>query len=176
MADLGLAPPDEQRHLLSGLITDRDPIQEARKLLRVSPPSVHGISPAPSGELLAYEVGTYTDPDDLAESGPRVIELAEHGRSYIDPDQPSKSVLSIGIGTALSAEVLLVLGYDPKKASILRRMMRSAETVGAPATLLRRHGCALLITTDEIAAKLEAPELTLRLSPEEAAEWLAQRL
>jgi 6-phosphogluconolactonase/glucosamine-6-phosphate isomerase/deaminase len=173
---LGLGPDQEQLHLLSGLITETDPILDARQLLRSYPPSVHGISVAPSGEALAFEVGSYADEQTLAETGPRVIEVAEHGRSYIDPDQPSKSVLSVGLGTALNAEVLLVLGYDRKKSAVLRRMMRAQETAGVPATVLRRHGCAYLITTHDCSERLEAPEITSNYTPREAAEWVANRL
>lgn len=172
----GLSPDPGQLHLLSGIITDQDPIQHVRRILRSHPPSIHGISVAPSGEVLAYEVGTYTDEDSVAESGPRVIELAEHGRAYIDPDQPSRSVLSVGLGTALSAEVLLVLGYDAKKQAILRRMIHAPETAGVPATVLRRHGFAFLITTKECAAGLNAKEITMPTTPKEAAQWISQLL
>ena len=100
---------------------------------------MHAISIAPSGEMLGYEVGTYTDADAIANDGCHVIEVSEHGRRYIDPEQPSRSIVTIGIGTVLSCRAVLVLAFDRSKARILNQITRYEENAGIPASLLRRH-------------------------------------
>ncbi len=79
-------PSDEQVHLLSGLYTDTDPIRNAQKIIRLYPPVVHAVSLSPVGEILAYEVGTYNDIDEIIDDGPRIVEVGEHSKKYIDPN------------------------------------------------------------------------------------------
>lgn len=100
LRELGLTIDDDQLHLLTGVIMEKDPLRAAQHTIRLWPPAVHAVSMSPAGEILAYEVGTYNEPQEIAEDGVRVIELSEHGKGYIDPDQPSRSVLTIGLGTA----------------------------------------------------------------------------
>lgn len=170
LAERGLAPPSQQLHLLSGLITEEDPISSARKTLRRWPPAVHAVSVAPNGEVLGYEVGTYTDASAVADSGVGIIELTEHGRGYIDPDQPSRSVLSVGVGTALAASTLLVLGFPGNKANVIRHMILGPESPGVPATLLARHHNAFIITTASVAEEADLGELVESVTPEAAAQ------
>lgn len=170
LAERGLAPPDEQLHLLSGIITKDDPIVSARRTLRRWPPAMHAVSVAPNGEVLAFEVGTYTDADALADSGVSVIELSEHGRGYIDPDQPSRSVLSVGIGTALAASVLVILAYPGNKSNVVRQMITGPVSAGIPATILSRHHNAFIVTTTSIADELGLDDLVERITPEVAAQ------
>jgi 6-phosphogluconolactonase/glucosamine-6-phosphate isomerase/deaminase len=169
----GMAPPDDQLHLLSGIFMDEDPIQAARLVLRTWPPSLHAVSLSPAGEVLAYETGVYNQPEEIVEDGPRVVEVSDHGKRYIDPDQPSRSILTIGLGTALSAEVLLALAFDHQKAGILRRLLTGTPTPGVPATLLQMHLNTYIMTTRTVAqsAGLTDHQMTL-LSPEDAANWI----
>lgn len=169
---LGMAPAPDQIHLLSGLFAEVDPVHAASKVIRLWPPSAHAVSVAPSGEVLAFEVATYTDAEALADSGVRVIELSDHGKGYIDPNQPSRSVLSIGLGTALMSQVLLVLAFGGPKSSILRRMTTGGETPGLPATMLRRHTNAHIITTQALADEAGLLDHSRRMTPEEAVEHM----
>ena len=132
----GKAPSKEQLHLLSGVYTEEDPVKNARKVLRLYPPSIHAVSISPLGEILAYEVGTYSDIDDIIDDTPKIVEVGEHSKKYIDPNQPSKSILTVGIGTMMSAEILLILAFDIQKANIVRRLFEGPITAGIPATLL----------------------------------------
>lgn len=98
-------PPEDRVHLLSGIYTDSDPVKSAQRIIRLFPPVVHAVSVSPIGEILAYEVGTYNDIDEIIDDGPRIVEVGEHSKKYIEPDQPSKSIVTIGLGTALASEV-----------------------------------------------------------------------
>lgn len=170
---MGKGPCEENLHLLSGIYMDSDPVKTAQKIIRLYPPSVHAVSVSPVGEILAYEVGTYEDIDDIIDDAPRVLEVGEHSKKYIDPNQPSKSILSIGLGTALSSEILLILAFDIQKANILHRLFNGPITAGIPATILRNHPNAYVITTLKVLqeAKLTGLESEIK-KPEEAAKWI----
>lgn len=166
------APPDEQLHLLSGVYTDDDPVKSAIKVLKLYPPSVHGVSLSPTGEILAYEVGTYSDIDEIIDDPPKIVEVTEHSKKYIDPNQPSKSILTIGLGTAMSARVLLLLAFDAKKASIVNRLFTGTTTAGVPATLLKNHKNAFLITTEAVCREAEIDFAKSGMSIEEAVKCI----
>jgi len=169
----GLAPPTSQVHLLSGVYNEEDPVKSAQRILRTWPPSLHAVSISPSGEVLAYEVGTYNDPEEIVGDGPRIVEVSDHGKKYIDPEQPSRSILTIGMGTALAAEVLLVLAFDNQKAAILHRVLNGPITAGVPATLLQMHYNAYLLTTTNIAEGIGLDQTWFRrMTPEVAADWI----
>ena len=167
------APQDDQVHLLSGVYTDADPIRNAQKIIRLYPPAVHAVSLSPLGEILAYEVGTYNDIDEIIDDAPRIVEVGEHSKKYIDPNQPSKSILTIGLGTALQSEILLIVAFDLQKATIINRLFNGPITAGIPATLLRNHPNAYVITTEKVANEARVLDLASNLkNPEEAATWI----
>lgn len=175
LKEMGKAPEPDQLHLLSGIFMQDDPVKDAQRVLRFYPPVVHAVSVSPFGEILAYEVGTYTDPDEIVDDPPRILEVGKHSKKYIDPDQPSQSILSIGLGTALSTEILLILFFDIQKAGILNRMFTGPAVAGIPATLLRLHPNAYVLTTDKIAQEADITDLLTRnMTPEEAAEWIIE--
>lgn len=173
LSRIGKAPKEEQINLLSGAFLHGDPIKEAQRNIRLYPPSVHAISISPIGEILAYEVGTYSDAEDIIYDAPRVVEVGEHSKKYIDPNQPSKSIISIGLGTALSSEVLLILAFDAQKANIVNRMFNGPMTAGIPATLLRNHPNAFLLTTERVSHEAGIEHLcSSEKRPREAAQWI----
>lgn len=171
----GYEVDDQQLHLLTGIIMERDPLKEAQRTVRLWPPAVHAVSVAPTGEVLAYEVGTYNDPSDFVDDGVRIIELSEHGKGYIDPEQPSRSVLSIGFGTALSAQTLLILLFDSQKAAILYRMLVDEPTAGIPATLLQRHLNAHVLTTTKIVDEIGLAEFASTPSIGDAVDLILEQ-
>lgn len=168
---LGKSPAAEQLHLLSGVYTDSDPVKNAQKVINMFPPSVHAVSVSPLGEILAYEVDTYTDIDEIIYDAPRIVEVGEHSKKYIDPHQPSKSIISIGLGTALSASMLLILVFDIRKANILNRLFTESMTAKIPATLLRNHPNAFVLTTERIAHEAKIEDIVIgKMNSKEAAE------
>lgn len=168
-------PDDSQLHFLSGIYTDCDPVKSAQKVIRMYPPVVHALSVSPVGEILAYEVGTYNDVDEIIDDVPRIVEVGEHSKKYIDPNQPSKSIITIGMGTALSSDILLILAFDLNKAGIVRRLLTGTITAGIPATLLQRHPNAYIITTKNVVSEAEIEDYVTQVtSPKEAAEWIVK--
>lgn len=166
-------PPEENLHLLSGVYTDNDPVKSAQRIIRLFPPIVHAVSLSPLGEILAYEVGTYHDMDEIIDDAPRIVEVGEHSKKYIDPNQPSKSILTIGLGTALQSEILLIVAFDIQKASIVSRLLNGPMTAGIPATLLRNHPNAYILTTEKVAAEAKILDLLSDIkNPNEAAKWI----
>lgn len=168
------APDESHLNLLSGIYTEDDPVKKAQKTLRMYPPSVHGVSVSPVGEILAYEVATFNDADEIIYDSPRIVEVNEHSKKYIDPNQPSKSILTIGLGTALSCNVLLILAFDIQKARIIRHTLTAPMTAGIPATLLRNHPNAYIITTESLAHEANIDHLVKKEKDvKEAAKWIA---
>ncbi|WP_330231568.1 TIR domain-containing protein [Nocardia sp. NBC_00508] len=176
LTERGLGPAPGQLHLLSGQISEReDPLLRTQRILRLYPPAVHGISISPAGEVLGYEVGAYTDPDEIVSDGCRIVELSEHGRRYIDPNQPSRSVLTIGLASALECSGLMVLAFDKTKARIIHQMTHFPETAGVPATLLRRNPRAVIVTTRAIAEAAELDNTHFPESAEAGSAWIVSR-
>lgn len=168
-------PPEENLHLLSGVYTDNDPVKSAQRTIRLFPPVVHAVSLSPLGEVLAYEVGTYNDIDAIIDDAPRIVEVGEHSKKYIDPNQPSKSILTIGMGTALQSEILLIVAFDIQKASIVNRLFNGPMTAGIPATLLRNHPNAYILTTEKAAAEAKVLDLSCNIkNANEAAKWIIE--
>lgn len=169
----GKGPEEDQLHLLSGVYTNEDPIKNAQKIIRLYPPVVHAVSLSPLGEILAYEVGTYHDMEEIIDDAPRIVEVGEHSKKYIEPNQPSKSIFTIGLGTALQSEILLIVAFDIQKASIVNRLFHGPMTAGIPATLLRNHLNAYVLTTERVAAEAGVLDLALDLkNANEAAKWI----
>lgn len=176
LADRGLGPAVRQLQLLSGQINQNsDPLQSTRRVLRMYPPAVHGISISPDGEVLGYEVGAYTDPDDIAGDGCRIVELSEHGRRYIDPNQPSRSVITIGLAAAIECSALMILAFDRSKSRIIHQMSHFPATAGVPATLLRRNAGAVIVTTRRIAEEAELDHVHFPISAKAGSEWISSR-
>ena len=173
LVEMGKAPKKYQLHLLSGIYNDSDPVKNAQKIIRMYPPVVHAVSVSPLGEILAYEVGTYNDIEDIINDAPKIVEVGEHSKKYIDPNQPSKSIITIGLGTALSADILLILAFDMQKASILHRLFNGIITAGIPATLLRNHPNAYVLTTRSVAKEADILDYVVdSADAKEAAEWV----
>ena len=173
LQEMGKAPQKSQLHLLSGIYTDSDPVKNAQKVIRMYPPVVHAVSVSPLGEILAYEVGTYNDTEDIINDAPKIVEVGEHSKKYIDPNQPSKSIITIGMGTALSADVLLILAFDLQKAGVLHRLFNGTITAGIPATILRNHPNAYVLTTRAVAKEAEIEDYVSDCKDaKEAAEWI----
>jgi 6-phosphogluconolactonase/glucosamine-6-phosphate isomerase/deaminase len=170
----GLEVPDDQVHLLKGIILAEDPIREARRLLRDNPPSVHVISIAPTGEVLAYEVAKYPDADELALDPCGVVEVGRQGKDYIDPDQPSHSIVTVGMAASLSSRLLVVPILDAGKTSILRQMCFFQERSGVPATVLRRHERAVIVTTQSIAVQADLDRVELCKTVGQALEVVGE--
>ena len=113
----------------------------------------------------------------LSWDGPGCLwRVGENSKKYIDPNQPSKSIITVGMGTALSAGILLILAFDIQKANILSRLFNGPITAGIPATLLQRHGNAYVLTTESVVREARLTEASvIGKNAREAAEWIAEK-
>ncbi|TGX97863.1 hypothetical protein E5357_11040 [Hominisplanchenecus murintestinalis] len=128
-----------------------------------------------ASELKEYEVGTYNDMEEIIDDAPRIVEIGEHSKRYIDQNQPSKSILTIGLGTALQSEVLLIVAFELQKASIINRLFNRSMTAGIPATLLRNHSNAYVLTTEKVANEAKVMDLSCDIkNAKEAAKWITE--
>lgn len=172
MRDKGVAVPEDQVRLMSGIYLDDDPLESAQENLRRHPPFLHAMSLSPAGEIIGYEVGTYTDAEAVTNHQVRVIELGEAGKRYLEPNQPSNSIVTIGLGNCLSSEVILLLAYDHRKARIINQIVTQPETPGIPASLLRRHPRTVILTTQRLVDECSFDHFELFASAEECAARL----
>lgn len=151
LREIGKAPKKDKINLLSGIFTDIDPLSNARITVRDFPPSIHAISISPRGEILAYDVDIYEEANEIIDDPPRILQIGDIGKNYIDDSQPSNSIISIGLGTTLSSKLLIILVFESQKAEILHTIFTSSMTAKIPATLLQYHQNAFILTTRSIA-------------------------
>ena len=150
LRDRGLEIDESQIHLLEGQIGESDPVREANLLMQDYPPLVHAVSVAPSGEVLAYDVGAYYDEHQILNDRCKIVEITQAGRTYIDDDQPSRSIVTIGFKHCLSSHLLVLPVLTEGKVRILNQMVSTKPTPGVPATLLRYHKMAIVCTTNQV--------------------------
>lgn len=176
LKEMHRAPKKENLKLLDGIYTQTDPLEEAKKTIRDFPPSVHAISISPRGEILAYDINTYKNEDDIIDDSPRLVYIGDIGKNYIDDRQPSNLIISIGLGTALSTRVLMILVFETQKADMLHTMLTRTATPSIPATLLQYHQNAYILTTDNIVNRAQIDEtlITHVKNAREAAETIAK--
>lgn len=147
---MGKKFPEENFHPMPGLVLEDDPFQKVRDFLRFHPPAVHAVAVAPSGEVIGYEIATYTDPDLLAADRCRVIEVSESGKRYIDEAQPSRSIVTVGMSVPLAARNLIIPIFDINKVGVFKRLVLLSEDPAIPASILRRHLNCYIITTQRV--------------------------
>lgn len=167
--------PDPSKLVFFGESNDEiEPEDVAKQNLIKYPPAVYGISISPYMEIIGYDIGTHKS--DITNDGPRVIEVTDETKDYIDKRQKSHSIYTIGLKTALSAETLMILAFESNKSNAIERLFKENLDPDIPVTLLRQHKNAYVIITKEIAEKANVTELSImNLSPEEAAECILQK-
>jgi len=154
--------------------SDMDPEEIAAQNLEKHSPSVYGISVSPYMEIMGYDLGMHSD--NIVNDGPRVIEINDETKEYIDAKQKTHYIYTVGLRTALSCELLMILAFDRNKSQAIERLFKEKIDCNAPITLLRNHKNAYVIITKEIAknAGLEKYAIT-DLTPKEAAECIVAK-
>ena len=152
-----------------------DPETMAIENLLAYPPAVHGISISPYMEIIGYDLGCHDK--NIVNDGPKVIEITDETKDYIDAKQKSHSIYTIGLKTVLSAQTLLMLAFETDKSNAIERLFKEGVDPNIPMTLLQEHKNAYLITTKEIIkkAKLEDYAIT-NYSPKEAMKCIMQEI
>lgn len=155
-------------------IDDLEPEDFAKNHLEDHPASAYGISVSPYMEIIGYDLGSHQA--NIVNDDPRVIEVTDETKDYIDRNQKTHSIYTIGLKTALSSEVLMILAFEPGKSNAIERLFKEQIDPIVPITLLRKHPNAHLIITKEVAIKSGLKELMIaNLSPEEAAKCILQK-
>ncbi|WP_327152133.1 hypothetical protein [Nocardia sp. NBC_01329] len=84
-------------------------------------------------------------------------------------------MLTVGLAAAVECAGLMVLGFDPSKARIIRQMVKFPETAAVPATLLRRNTRTVIVTTRRIAEEADLEDVHHPVSAEAGSEWIISR-
>lgn len=122
-------------------------------IIRATPLALHLVSVSPQGGLIGHSAGTGETLADLM-SDCRTTILSEADRRYSDARLPSRAMVSIGLLNMLRADELVVPVYHEAKADILRVIFSADPDPAIPATLLKYHGRATIITTQAMAGKM----------------------
>jgi glucosamine-6-phosphate deaminase len=99
----------------------------------------------------------FNEPGSLPESRTRVVDLTEESRGqnalYYEgqPDIPAQA-MTIGLGTILEADQIVLIVSGASKAGILQASLEGPMTVDIPGSFLRAAGSRLVVIADEAAA------------------------
>ena len=99
----------------------------------------------------------FNEPGSLPESRTRVVDLTEESRDknalYYEgePDIPSQA-MTIGLGTILDADQIVLIVSGRSKAGILQASLEGPMTPDVPGSFLRAAGSRLVVIADEAAA------------------------
>lgn len=168
--------PNESNLIFFGQSDDcLDPEEQAIQNLTTYPPIIHGISISPYMEIIGYDLGRHNE--NIINDGPKVVEITDETKDYIDAKQKSHSIYTIGLKTSLSVQTLLMLAFEPDKSNAVERLFKEEIDPNIPITLLRNHPNAYLITTKEIIKKAKIEDYAItNYSPEEAAKCIMNQI
>ena len=79
-----------------------------------------------------------------------MIHVGESERRYIDPHQPSRAIVTIGLGNALAAQRIILPVLHMSKAAVLAKILTGLVDHSCPATVVRLHNAVTIVTTREI--------------------------
>jgi glucosamine-6-phosphate deaminase len=101
----------------------------------------------------------FNEPGTSFESAFHVATLApstrDDARAAFAPDAPPERAATAGLATILAARRIVFCAFGRGKADAVRAMLRGAIAPACPASVLRRHGNALVLLDRDAAAQLE---------------------
>jgi 6-phosphogluconolactonase/glucosamine-6-phosphate isomerase/deaminase/DNA-binding XRE family transcriptional regulator len=154
-----IAISDENMHFFNGCLNSSDIFAQYDAMVQRYRPSAHILAVSPQGEIIGYDPGEISDISTCADDRCKVMHLHEDGRRYIDPNQPSRAIITIGLGNLLEAEHIILPILHPSKSGILAKTLAGPIDDACPATMLRLHDSVTIVTTaaimEPIAADLE---------------------
>ena len=74
---------------------------------------------------------------------------------FEDPEEVPRHCITMGVGTIMEADQILVLAFGHKKAKAVADMVEGAVTAMCPASALQFHRRVIVIIDDEAAARLD---------------------
>lgn len=168
------APDDTHLSYYGSINNDVDPEDTCLANLKKHPPSVYGISLSPFMEIIGYDLGLYDE--RILNDGPKVIQVLDDTKNYIDERQKCSSIYTIGLKTALESNIIMILAFENNKSNAIKRLFRENEDAHIPVSLLRRHNNVHVILTKEIAQKAKIESISITgLSPQEAAKCILEK-
>ena len=130
--------------------------QHEARLLRAGGVQVQFLGIGRNGHLAFNEPGTPFD------SGFHRTVLAEttrdDARARFAPEEPPRDAVTSGLATILAAKRLVLCAFGAAKRDAVVAMLRGPVVPACPASLLRRHGNALVLLDPAAAAGLGARE------------------
>ena len=120
LKEMNKAPNEEQLKYFMGISDVEDSDVVASQMLKKYPPSVYGISISPYCEIIGYDLGK--NAETIVNDGPRLIEVNDETKEYIDSKQKTNSIYTIGLGTALKSELMMIVALDNDKSSAIARL------------------------------------------------------
>jgi glucosamine-6-phosphate deaminase len=173
---VGLPPTHEQsyRHFMNESLFDH---------VNISPAFTHvpdGLAPDLEAHCAAYEqmmddiggvkcqvlgIGSnghigFNEPGSSLASRTRVVNLTrntiqDNARFFERLEEVPKQAISMGIGTILEAERIIMLTYGDNKADAVAKSLEGPITASVPASALQLHDNVTWITVADAAAKLQ---------------------
>ena len=113
-------------------------------------------------DLLVLGIGlnghlAFNEPGSDFDSKTRVVKLKAETRrvnavNFTKPEQMPSSAITIGLGTIMKAEKIILMASGEKKAKIIKRALTGKITGAVPASILQKHK-NLTVILDKDAAK-----------------------
>lgn len=102
----------------------------------------------------------FNEPGTAFESTFHVATLAastrDDARATFAPEAPPERAATAGLATILAARRIVFCAFGRGKADAVSAMLRGAITTACPASVLRRHGNALVLLDRDAASQLDA--------------------
>lgn len=146
--------PEQNRHIPDGRPKDVEAFCQSYERL---------IEKAGGIDLQVLGIGEnghigFNEPAGELQPGTHLVQLAEatieaNARFFNSRDEVPRQAITMGMRTILQAKRIVLLATGEKKASIVKKLMRSGITTQIPASLLRLHA-NVQIYADSEAAKL----------------------
>lgn len=143
----------DQVHLIPSLASDPEHAVMAyeQEIERLG-----GLRLAVVGLGLNGHVG-FNEPGSPIDSSTRVVDLTDESRNqnaaYYDGDQAiPDQAMTMGLGTILDADLIVLIVSGPAKAEILKAVLEGPITAEVPGSFLRTVGERLIVIVDQDAA------------------------
>lgn len=147
-------PKDENIHFLRGYMDETNVCEETNVLFRAYPPDIHFLAYSPNGEFIGYHPDQPYNLNAWLEDRAHIIYLSPHSMAYIDPNQPSRALLTIGLGNILDASRVIIPVVHPNKVKALKAILLGRLNTKYPISVIRLHRCVIIITVSSYVPQL----------------------
>lgn len=102
----------------------------------------------------------FNEPGAAFDSKTEVVELTEstinaNKRNFESVDDVPTQAISMGIGSIMEAEKIVLIAYGEKKADAIKNMVEGPVTEEVPASILQKHENVTVILDEAAAEKLD---------------------